>query len=167
MFYTSGLACLGSWLETTLASTRKFQSVVIVVAVGKSNCRSSIAVQHQHYVASEGGDHWLIYRREDSSCAPAFEIKPEHAWLLRAVAVNLNGDEDPVLGTVEDGVLTAHNDPSRIVYVDDEMDDWTAVHEYCWEASGHELLPTAPQLLAVHLSDRRKGGLRDAVLQGS
>jgi hypothetical protein len=105
-----------------------------------------IAVQHQHYVASEGGDHWLIYRRENSSCAPAFEIKPEHAWLLRAVAVNLNGEEDPVQGTVEDGALTAHNDASRIVYVDDEMDDWAAVHEYCWEASRHELLPTAPQL---------------------
>lgn len=84
-----------------------------------------LPVQHDHYVATEVRDRWNIYRHTPPSCAPAFAILPEHAWLLDAVYL---GDGEPAFGLVEDGALGEHF-----------VEDGCVVHRFCWELAGSPL----------------------------
>jgi hypothetical protein len=97
-----------------------------------------IPVQHDHYVELEG---MLGIYREPGRLAPAVPFGPEHAWLLRAVALRLQAADDAgaaaVLGVIHDGVIAPH-DGSRCSdrFVWDGRDERAALHEACWELAG-------------------------------
>jgi len=108
-------------------------------------------VQHDHYVATDRPDSWLIYRSSDPRhTKPAIPFGPEHEWLTKGVGLCHYDDEveDPVLGAVEDGHLEDTEGEPHFVCRGNE--DRVLLHQACWELAGSprcfQSLAGAPRL---------------------